>query len=666
MIYLYEDIDAVKKYYPNIDDSTFMDLIALDPTYRNNNSLGKYGKWILNLYNKGAISENDLSEIPTLLNQFTIYRNRVQNKDLNSYKSISDLESVLAQVVDDDSMLTPRQKVRFLKNVKSGKISLDASDDYDIVLETPKFVVYVPNTHEASMKLGKGTEWCTAHENPEWYNSYTENGHKLYIVKDKETGKRWQYSDKNGDFLDQYDDDFDIPSLMRRDEKLSKFFKQFLGVDYYSFDGTWIYTGQSIPNDLLDSVKNIIIADGVTSIGNYAFWKCTSLTSITIPNSVTNIGNDAFYDCSSLKSITIPDSVTNIAEAAFQGCSSLKNITISNSVTSIDGGTFYDCSSLTSIVIPDSVISIGEEAFSHCSSLASINIPNSITSIGRGAFYYCSSLKSIVIPNGVKSIDSGTFHHCYSLKSIIIPDSVISIVDYAFAYCPKLTVYTDNDYVIQYCDENDIETKPQKEFKNESIRRDFKLKIKEDTACIASKTSYMDEDWLDKNGIYYFGDKPNLPTNWRKVFKKSKKVKQIKERCDYMKLRINESIADENGMFMQMDDAMDGLIGNVSDSDIDEVVRYYSTVSRKLGVKDRYSEIYCYFSNESWLDPLENRLDFDLTPIYKNGKYDAHICNSKYGKFIVDHFSNNFDFTMYATDESIIDNVLKDIELKYE
>ena len=62
----------------------------------------------------------------------------------------------------------------------------------------------------------------------------------------------------------------------------------------------------------------------------------------------------------------------------------------------------------------------------------------------------------------------------------------------------------------------------------------------------------------------------------------------------------------------------------------------------------------------------ENKSDFDLTPVYKNGKYDAYICNSKYGKFIVDHFSNNFDFTMYATDESIIDNVLKDIELKYE
>ena len=193
----------------------------------------------------------------------------------------------------------------------------------------------------------------------------------------------------------------------------------------------------------------------------------------------------------------------------------------------------------------------------------------------------------------------------------------------------------------------------------------MKLKISEDTACIASKTSYMDEDGLDKNGIYYFGDKPKLPVNWKDYKKDDNKKYGLKE-GNTMKLRINESIADENGMFMQMDDAMEGLIGNVSDSDINEVVRYYSTVSGKLGKKDKYSSIYCYFSNESWLDPLENKSDFDLTPVYKNGKYDAYICNSKYGKFIVDHFSNNFDFTMYATDESIIDNVLKDIELKYE
>ena len=323
------------------------------------------------LFNRGKISEKDFNEIPDLLNQFTTYRNRISNKDLNSYKTLEDLADILAQVVDDDSMLTPSQKTKFLKRVKSGKIKVDKSDDFDVVLDTPRFVVYVPNTHEASMNLGKGTKWCTAHENPEWYEKYTENGHKLYIVKDKKTGERWQYSDKNGDFLNQDDEEFDVMALLGQDdaEKLSKFFEQFLGVDYYNFDGTWIYDGKEIPDDLAKRVENIVISDSATSIVGYAFYNCSSLKSITIPNSVTSIGSYAFYNCSSLKSITIPNSVTSIGRNAFSNCIRLTSITIPNSVTSIGWWAFYDCSSLTNITILNSVTNIGDFAFKGCSKL---------------------------------------------------------------------------------------------------------------------------------------------------------------------------------------------------------------------------------------------------------------------------------------------------------
>ena len=344
---LLETLDDIKRYYPNIPEDIFMELIALDPTYTGKDSAGKYGKWLLNLYNKGKLSKTDFNEVTPLLNQFKIYRNRIQNKDLNSYKSLDDLASTLASVVDDDSMLTNRQKVRFLKNVKSGKISLDKSDDYDIVLDTPNFIVYVPNTHEASMKLGKGTEWCTAHENPNWYNSYTENGRKLYIIKDKRTGERWQYSDKNNDFLNQYDEEFDITELMSQDEKLSKFFTKFLNIDYANFDGTWIYDGREIPENLKDSISTIIVNDNVTSIGNFAFCDYTELTNITIPNSVTSIGCMVFASCTSLKNITIPNGVTSIGFSAFANCYNLKTIIISNSVKNIGKSIFSGCNSPT-------------------------------------------------------------------------------------------------------------------------------------------------------------------------------------------------------------------------------------------------------------------------------------------------------------------------------
>ena len=120
------------------------------------------------------------------------------------------------------------------------------------------------------------------------------------------------------------------------------------------------------------SVKQVIIGDGVTTIGSSAFSDCDSLTSVTIPNSVTTIGSSAFAGCSSLTSVTIPNSVTTIGHGAFYGCSSLTSVTIGNSVTEIGYYAFSGCSSLTSVTIPNSVTTIGYYAFSGCKNVKQI------------------------------------------------------------------------------------------------------------------------------------------------------------------------------------------------------------------------------------------------------------------------------------------------------
>ena len=164
----------------------------------------------------------------------------------------------------------------------------------------------------------------------------------------------------------------------------------------------------------------------VTSIGDDAFFVCTSLTSVTIPNSVTSIGERSFDLCYSLTSVTIGNSVTSIGDDAFAGCTSLTSITIPNSVTSIGDDAFASCTSLTSITIPNSVTSIGDDAFWHCNALVSITIPNSVTSIGRAAFRYCYSLTSVTIGNSVTSIGDDAFEGCdklievYNLSSLNI------------------------------------------------------------------------------------------------------------------------------------------------------------------------------------------------------------------------------------------------------
>ncbi len=187
------------------------------------------------------------------------------------------------------------------------------------------------------------------------------------------------------------------------------------------------------------SLTSIEIPNGVTTIGNTAFCFCDSLTSVAIGNSVTTIGDSAFYNCTSLTSIEIPDSVTGIGYGAFDSCTSLTSIKISDNVTTIGEYAFSWCESLISVTMGNSVKSIGSYAFYTCTSLTSIEIPDSVTSIGYGAFYECTSLTNVTIGNSVTTIGDCAFLYCTSLTSIEIPDSVTTIGDFAFRYCESLT-----------------------------------------------------------------------------------------------------------------------------------------------------------------------------------------------------------------------------------
>ena len=195
---------------------------------------------------------------------------------------------------------------------------------------------------------------------------------------------------------------------------------------YTSSDGNVVTPvfGATIKSNTYTDGKGVITFDGdVTSIENYSFYGCTSLTSVNIPDSVTTIGFQAFFGCTSLTSVNIPDSVTTIGKSAFIYCGSLTSVNIPDGVTEIGEGAFRDCGSLTSVNIPDSVTTIGEEAFFGCTSLTSVNIPDSVTTIGNYAFDGCTSLTSVYCKATTPPALDGTevFYSNGSGRKIYVP-----------------------------------------------------------------------------------------------------------------------------------------------------------------------------------------------------------------------------------------------------
>ncbi|MED9969999.1 MAG: leucine-rich repeat domain-containing protein, partial [Ruminococcus sp.] len=256
------------------------------------------------------------------------------------------------------------------------------------------------------------------------------------------------------------------------------------------------------------NITNVVIENGVTSIGSYAFYKCTGLTSVTIPDSVTSIGSSAFYNTAWYNnqpdglvyagkvaykykgtmpdntSIVLKDGTKGIADSAFSGCTGLTSVTIPDSVTSIGNSAFSGCTGLTSVTIENSVTSIGNHAFEDCTGLKGVyltdlaawcnikfadstsnplyyahklylnnqlvtdlEIPDSVTSIGGSTFKNCTELKEITIPDSVTSIESSAFSGCTGLTSVTIPDSVTSIGEDAFYGCTALANITIPDSV---------------------------------------------------------------------------------------------------------------------------------------------------------------------------------------------------------------------------
>lgn len=308
-----------------------------------------------------------------------------------------------------------------------------------------------------------------------------------YIVYNATAPKQTiiSYTTTDGNVIDIHYTDISDPS------PISNTYSNGKGIMVFEGKLTYIWQEAFSSNETL---KSIIIPEGVEYIEANALSHCPSLTDVTLPNSLTSLHSGAFMECTSLNAITIPKSVTSIT-APFIGCSALtrfegelaspdgrcliidhqltafapggltKYKIPANLVHSIRGGAFYGCSSLKQIEIPFGITYIGAQAFEQCTELEKITIPDTVTSIEFGAFSMCKSLThiylpqnlvtlgtrafagcvslfTIAIPNKVKEISSFTFSGCTSLLSVSLPRDLTTIGSYAFQNCPKMIMLT--------------------------------------------------------------------------------------------------------------------------------------------------------------------------------------------------------------------------------
>lgn len=176
-------------------------------------------------------------------------------------------------------------------------------------------------------------------------------------------------------------------------------------------------------NDIKSDIESVVISDGVTSIGNLAFYDCVNLTQVTLSKTVKQIGDYSFLDCENLQSVNTPDLIKKIGRAAFKMCKSLISFDFIDGINSIGSEAFFGCKSLTSIYLPSSLIQIGESVFAYCDNLKSATIDANINQLPEWTFYGCENLQNVSLSKEIQSVGDLSFYDCVQLTKVFTADS---------------------------------------------------------------------------------------------------------------------------------------------------------------------------------------------------------------------------------------------------
>lgn len=194
-------------------------------------------------------------------------------------------------------------------------------------------------------------------------------------------------------------------------------------------------------------LESAYLGNKLTVIESSVFLGCTSLTTVNIPKTVTTVENYAFKNCSSLSGeIILPDGVTSIGEEAFYNCAAITKVTLGSGIKTIGDEAFYGCTALAEINLPEGLESIGASAFYNCDGIKTLIIPESLTKLGGSAFYSCDSLESVEILAKLSSISGNMFYNCRKLTSVTLPETITEIGYNAFGDCSVETVVFEGSW----------------------------------------------------------------------------------------------------------------------------------------------------------------------------------------------------------------------------
>ena len=260
-VMLTEGIAELKRQYPNISDNDYQQLIRMDPTYKGGNEIGKFGRWILDLYNlfvKDRLAEEkyeqakeyvaqhpeakmppapvqksidkieDFQKLPDLLSKFVKLAKDIK-QPITNFKSVSDLASAVRASEEKDVQVDEKAEANY-------KIFRDAiTDGLKVVYQDNDWVIGIPETYESSAHFKKPvTDWCTAY--PDMYEEYlNEFGGKYYIHLNKHTGDLYQLHVESNQFKDASDREIDRDEFAKENPQLKAFYDKIIPISYYRF-----------------------------------------------------------------------------------------------------------------------------------------------------------------------------------------------------------------------------------------------------------------------------------------------------------------------------------------------------------------------------------------------------------------------------------------------